>query len=422
MNDARTAEGFAAHQDRDDRSVPRSRVKRGDTSADRRGRRRASPAILSYGFRPFFLGASIYAAMAVPLWLWMLRSSIAPAGPFTGVAWHAHEMIFGYLGAVMAGFILTAVPNWTGRLPLSGAPLALLFALWIAGRVACFAVSSPIAATVLDLAFPVALSAAVWREVLAGNNWRNAPVALLITLFAAAGLLHHLGGVWPALSDVAVRLALGVAAIMIALIGGRIVPSFTRNWLVKRGAHRLPASFSRVDQAALLSTVVGALAWNIAPEQVVAGALLLLAGALLAVRLVRWRGFGTWREPIVLVLHFGYAWLAFALLALGASILVPGLIPPSAALHALTAGAVGTMTLAVMTRATLGHTGRAIETDAATLAVYLIVTVGALLRVAAPLFPAHNMTLLMAGGITWSLAFALFALRYGPMLLTKRAD
>ncbi len=422
MTTAGASEGIAGRQDGDDRSVPRMRVRRGDTSIDRRGRRRAAPPLLSYGFRPFFFGASVYAAIAVPLWLWMFRSGVGPAGPFVGVSWHAHEMIFGYLGAVMAGFILTAVPNWTGRLPLSGAPLALLFALWIAGRVACFAVGSPIAAMILDLAFPVTLSVAVWREVVAGKNWRNAPVALLITLFAFANLLHHLGGFWPALGEVAVRLALGVAALLISLIGGRIVPSFTRNWLVKQGVRSLPASFDRIDRLALVSVVAAILAWNVVPDFSISGALLVLAGGLLAVRLARWRGFGAWREPIVLILHIAYAWLAAALLLLGGSILWPDLVPQSAALHALTAGAIATMTLAVMTRATLGHAGRAIETDAATLTLYVAVTAGALLRVAAPLVPTLYMTLLVAGGTLWSLAFVLFAFRYGPMLLTKRAE
>ncbi len=422
---ADTAEGAeisVAHQEREDRSVPRNRVRRGDASIDRRGRRRAAPAILSYGFRPFFLGASVYAAVAVPLWLWMFRSGAEPAGPFTGAAWHAHEMIFGYLGAVMAGFILTAVPNWTGRLPLSGAPLAALFALWVLGRVACSTIGSPVVAMILDLAFPVMLSAAVWREVLAGRNWRNAPVALLLTLFTSASLLHHLGGFLPGLSDIAVRLALGVAAVLIALIGGRIVPSFTRNWLVKQGTRRLPASFDRIDRLTLVSVVVAVLAWNVAPDFTISGALLMLAGGLLGVRLARWRSMSTWREPIVLILHLGYAWLAVALLMLGASILWPALIPQSAALHALTAGAIATMTLAVMTRATLGHTGRAIETDGATLAIYLMVTGGALLRVAAPFLPNLYMALLTAGGTLWSLAFGVFALRYGPMLLMARVE
>ena len=366
-NDAR------AHQERADKSVPRTKVRGGDASIDRRGRVRAAHPFLSYGFRPFFLGASVYAAIAVPIWLWMFLSGTQAAGPFSGVAWHAHEMIFGYLGAVMAGFILTAIPNWTGRLPLSGAPLAVLFALWVAGRVACSTVSEPIAALVLDLAFPTMLSAAIWREVIAGKNWRNAPVALLLTLFASANLLHHLGAFWPDLAGVAVRLALGVAALLIALVGGRIVPSFTRNWLVKQGARRLPASFGRVDRVALASVAAAVLAWNVAPYRQLSGMLLSIAGLLLGLRLARWRGPSTWREPVVLVLHLGYGWLAVALVMLGWSILTPDVMPQSSALHALTAGAIATMTLAVMTRATLGHTGRAVETDAATLAIYLMV-------------------------------------------------
>ena len=196
MNDARTAEGLAAHQERDDRSVPRSRVRRGDTSIDRRGRRRAAPAILSYGFRPFFLGASVYAAAAIPLWLWMLRSGIGPAGPFTGVDWHAHEMIFGYLGAVMAGFILTAVPNWTGpaaterrasrvALRLVDRRPRRLFDRWLARR---GAVPRP--------GLPCGLSAAVWREVLVGRTGgtprsrfcsRSSPPPTCYIILAASG-------------------------------------------------------------------------------------------------------------------------------------------------------------------------------------------------------------------------------------------
>ncbi len=406
---------------REDRSVPRIRVGRGDDSIDRRGRVRNTPAILSYGFRPFFLGASIYAAAAVPLWLWMLASGTLPAGPFVGSAWHAHEMIFGYLGAVMAGFILTAVPNWTGRLPLSGRPLALLFALWVAGRVACFAVSSPIPALVLDLAFPIALSVAVWREVLAGKNWRNAPIALLITLFGAASFLHHIEALRPETDGAALRLALGVAAVLLALIGGRITPSFTRNWLVKQRTQHLPASFDKLDVAALISSAAGMVSWNLAPEHAMSGGLLALAGVLLIVRLSRWRGASTWREPMVLVLHMGYLWLGIAFLMLGCSILDPAVMPQSSALHALTAGAIATMTLAVMTRASRAHTGRAAETDAATLLIYASVTASALLRVLAPLLPDIYFGVLIVAGALWSVAFGIFAMSYGPMLLSPPA-
>jgi uncharacterized protein involved in response to NO len=402
-----------------DRSVPRTRVAAGDRSTDRRGRIRSAPAILSYGFRPFFLGGALYAAFAVPLWLWLLSSGAETAGPFSGSAWHAHEMIFGYLAAIIAGFALTAVPNWTGRLPLSGLPLAILFATWLAGRLATFTVSAPLGAFAVDIAFTATLAAAVWREVIAGKNWRNAPVALLITLFAMANALYHAGNFWLVLDGFGMRLALGVVAMLIALIGGRITPSFTRNWLAKRKAANLPASFGRIDQLALAATALGIAGWILLPTHVATGALLMGAGALLLGRLVRWKGLGTWREPIVLILHVGYFWLAVSLLMLGCSIISPDTLPESAALHALTAGAIATMTLAVMTRASRGHTGRPIEADAATIAIYVLVTAGALIRIAAPFWPDVYSVLLVAGGLTWSLSFVAFAIRYGPMLVRR---
>ena len=338
-------------------------------------------------------------------------------GVFGGSAWHAHEMIFGYLGAVIAGFVLTAVPNWTGRLPLSGLPLALLFLSWLAGRVAAFAVGDPLLAFLFDLAFPVALAASVWREVVAGKNWRNAPVAGLLPLFAVANSLHHAENLWPVLDGTGVRLALGVAATMIALIGGRITPSFTRNWLAKRKSAKLPASFGAIDRVALAATALGAAGWLFLPYHPASGILLAAAGLLLIGRLSRWHGHFTWREPIVLILHLGYLWLAVSLLLLGCSILAPDTMPQSSALHALTAGAIATMTLAVMTRASRGHTGRVIEADPATLAIYIMVSIGALLRVLAPLLPDFYMELLIAGGTLWSAAFMLFSIRYGPMLV-----
>ena len=190
--------------------MPRGRVNTGDISIDRRGRAQNVPAILSYGFRPFFLGASLHAALALPAWLLIYQTGTGPAGP--GAAWHAHEMIFGYLGAAMAGFVLTAVPNWTGRLPLSGWPLAFLFGLWFAGRVACATIAEPTYALIIDLAFPTALSAAVWREVVAGKSWRNIPIALLLTVFSIANLVHHLEAGWMDLPLDAIRLSLGMAA------------------------------------------------------------------------------------------------------------------------------------------------------------------------------------------------------------------
>ncbi len=403
------------------RSVPRARRLAGDLSRDGRGRFLTAPPILHYGFRPFFFAAALDAGVAIPLWLWLYQSGAAMAGPFAGLDWHVHEMMFGYLAAVIAGFVLTAVPNWTGRLPLSGGPLAGLVSLWVAGRLACAFVADPLPATLVDLAFPVTLAGVIWREVAAGRNWRNAPVAGLLTLFALANAGHHAETLGLAVGAVSVRLALGAAALMIALIGGRIVPSFTRNWLVKAGSDRLPASLGRIDRIALVAVAAALALWIVLPQFPTTGLALLAAGGLLALRLSRWRGLATAGEPILLVLHLGYAWLAAALALLGAAILFPESVPQAAAVHTLTAGAIGTMTLAMMTRVSLGHTGRAILADRWTVAIYAAVILGALLRVAAAFLSSSYLPLLMAGGALWSAAFLLFAIRYGPILWGPRA-
>ena len=402
-----------------DRSVLRAARKAGDTRRDGRGRVASMPPILQYGFRPFFFLAAVYAGIAVPLWLWLYTHGGVLAGPFDGLHWHAHEMVFGYLGAVLAGFILTAIPNWTGRLPLSGRPLAALVALWLAGRVAAAFIREPWVAMAVDLAFPLVLAFAVWREVVAGRNWKNAPIAAMITLFGAASALDYLGAMEILPEGLGIRLALGVGAVLIALVGGRIVPSFTRNWLVKQGATQLPASFGKPDAAAMATTILGALAWVVVPDWPGTGVLLVAAGVFLAIRMVRWRGYATTAEPIVLILHLGYAWLAAALALLGLAVMLPA-ISEGAALHALTAGAVGTMTLAVMTRASLGHTGRPIVADGSTVGVYALVTLGALLRVGAPLAGDAYLWVLSLGGFLWSAAFLLFAVRYAPVLWGRR--
>src|SRR5690606_5993109 len=251
--------------------------------------------------------------------------------------------------------------------------------------------------------------------VVAGRNWRNAPVAAMLVLFALANGVHHAETMGAVPAGAGMRLALGVAAMLIALIGGRIVPSFTRNWLAKRGSKRLPASFGALDKLALAATAAALVMWQVLPGAAVTGGLLLAAGAGLALRLARWRGLATVREPILVVLHVGYGWVVAGLALLGLAIVAPEWVPASPALHALTAGAVGTMTLAVMTRATLGHTGRATESDRWTTGIYGAVTLGAVLRVAAPFAAGdHYSHLLFASGAVWSGAFVLFVCRFGP--------
>ena len=402
-----------------DRSVPRAARKAGDMSRDSRGRLNATPPILHYGFRPFFFLAALHAGLAIPLWLAVYLGGVELPGPFEGLHWHAPEMLFGYLGAVIAGFVLTAIPNWTGRLPISGRPLALLVALWLLGRLANLLSPDPYLALAVDLAFPAMLALAVWREVVAGRNWKNAPVAVMISLFGLANGTDHAANLHFVPHDLGHQVALAVAAVLIALIGGRIVPSFTRNWLAREKAATLPASFGSVDKAALVATTVAMTAWVLAADAPLTGALLVAAGGLLGLRLMRWRGLRTLSESILFVLHLGYFWLAAALLLLGLSILMPA-VPPSAALHALTAGAVGTMTLAVMTRASLGHTGRAIVADRSVVAMYVLVTAGAVLRVAAPFADSWYIATLAAGGSLWSAGFLLFAIRYAPILWGRR--
>src|SRR6185436_13800345 len=360
----------------------------------------------SAGFRPFFLLASAWAAIAVPVWLAAYAHGYVLRGPLPAMFWHAHEMVFGFGMAAVAGFLLTAIPNWTGRLPVRGMPLALLAMLWLAGRIAMLVPG----AALLDLAFPAALIVVVARELLAGRNWRNLPMLGALALLFAGNLLFHLG-IYEGL-----RLGIATLCMMIALVGGRIVPSFTRNWLAKsRPRAKLPAPESALDRAALLVTLAALAAWVCGLATWPA----LFAGLALAARLSRWRGAATLREPLLFVLHLGYGWLAFGLVLLGASDLLPAL-PASAALHALTVGAVGTMTLAVMTRASLGHTGRALVADPATVTIYALVTLAVLLRLASPFSGAQAVLVASLSGIAWSAAFATFALHYGRFLIQEK--
>lgn len=386
------------------------------TAADRRAYR--GPKLFSYGFRPFFLAASVWAALAVPLWLLSFTGHL----PWAALSreWHIHEMLFGVLAGIVAGFLLTAVPNWTGRLPVMGAPLVALSALWLAGRLAMLAAAElGVWASVIDSAFLVVFAGVIWREVLAGRNWRNLAVCCLVTVLACANIAFHLGALAPEAAGQ--RAALGAIAMLIALIGGRVTPSFTRNWLTQRSPGPLPAPGDRADMAALILTGLAAAVWVAAPEAPLAGALLTASGLAALARLARWQGLRTLIEPLVWVLHLGYAWLGVGLTLIGLAILAPDIFPRTAGVHALTAGAVGVMTLAMMTRATRGHSGRPRVADVWTLVIYLLVNAAALVRVCAGFGGPGTTVLLATSGILWSAAYGGFALAYGPMLLGWRA-
>jgi uncharacterized protein involved in response to NO len=390
----------------------------------RKARMAASPPILRGGFRPFFLVGALWAVIALALWLFALLGGLALPSAFDPLAWHRHEMLFGFVGAMVAGFLLTAIPNWTGRLPIAGWPLATLVGLWLAGRLAVLW-SGAIglgAAALLDVGFYAVMAFVGAREILAAKN-RNLPLVAMILLFGAANATDY-AAVSGLLADgeAGFRAGIALVTVMISVIGGRIIPSFTRNWLAKQRLEQgLPGQPNRFDLAVIVFTALALLGWVLAPGAALTGAALLAAGALQLVRLARWGGWRTVSDPLLLVLHVGYLWVPAGLALLGWSVLDPA-IPRTAAVHALTAGAMATMILAVTTRATLGHTGRELRAGPATTASYVLVTLGALLRLAASLGWVGYQAGLELAGALWAGAFVLFLAAYGPILFAPRRD
>jgi uncharacterized protein involved in response to NO len=384
------------------------------TTTASRYRAYRGPALFSMGFRPFFLFAALWAAIAVPIWVATFAGWL-PAAHFNR-DWHAHEMVFGYLSAVIAGFLLTAVPNWTGRLPVTGPPLMGLVALWCAGRAAMFAPNFALAPAI-DAAFLFVFALTIGREILAGRSVRNLPVLALLTTLAIANVLSHLRAIDPAIALIGERIGVAVVSMLVALIGGRIVPSFTRNWMAKRRLQPEPAPASRFDAVALGATAPALALWVAMPTHFATGLMLTLAGVLHLARLARWQGWRTHAEPLVLILHVGYLWLSAGLLLTGLAILPLGIVPVASGLHALTAGAFG-----VMTRASLGHTGQPLTASPRISVIYVLVNIGALLRVLSPYYPDFYTVMLAASAVAWSGAFVWFAIVYAPLLLRSRVS
>ena len=374
------------------------------------------PALFSYGFRPFFLAGATWAALGVLLWLPQFFGEIALPTALAPLDWHIHEMIFGYVAAVVAGFLLTAIPNWTGRLPVCGLPLALLAALWLSGRIAIL-FSQTIGASVaaaIDLSFIVVLMLVALREVVAGSNWRNLRVLVILGVLLIGNVVFHVEVLSSGVADYGPRIGIAAVIGLIMLVGGRIVPSFTHNWIVKHNPGRLPAGFSRFDAVSLLLAAVALVAWIAAPRHPASGALLILAGAVQFLRLTRWAGDRTLADRLVLVLHVGYAFVPLGFMLIGSSALWPDVVPYSAGIHAWTTGAVGTMTLAVMTRASLGHTGQPLAASITTQAMYLLVVLAAFARIAGA-FTATTAMLHLAA-FAWIAAFGAFVVVFGPLL------
>lgn len=352
-------------------------------------------------------------------WIGALALGWDVGGRYGALNWHAHEMLFGYGSAALAGFLLTAIPNWTGRLPVSGLPLLGIVLLWLIGRAA---MASPdllgvVPAVVLESCFLPVMAAIAAREIIAGKNWKNLKILGGLVALSLANAAFHLSVLSSGEALAASRLTVGIYATLIAIVGGRIVPSFTRNWLVKAGSPKLPKPYSHFDTVAIVALAAACLAWVIAGEHIASATLAFAACLLQAIRLWRWEGWRTLDEPLLLVMHVGYAFIPFGLLCVGLSEL--GMLSPPSALHVLTVGAIGIMTFAVMTRASLGHTGRPLTASLNISLAYLALAVAAVVRPFAELIPESYHVLLEIAGTAWIVAFAMFLVEYGPMLLRR---
>ncbi len=382
----------------------------------------AGPAVLSYGFRPFFLLGSIWAGLEVLAWLPMFYGELSMATAFSPRDWHVHELLFGYVPAIIAGFLLTAIPNWTGRLPLQGAPLLGLVLTWLAGR---FAVTLSadigwIGTTFVDCAFLVLLAAAVIREIVAGQNWANLKIVALLGLLSTGNLAFHIEAHFEGIALYSTRIGIAVVIMLIMVVGGRIIPSFTRNWLMRRTPGRLPAPFGRFDIACIVLSGAGLALWTVEPAGAPTGTAMIVIALLNAMRLARWAGDRTFADRLVLILHVGFAFVPLGFLLGGLSAF--DVVAPSAGIHAWTAGAFGIMTLAVMSRASLGHTGRPLTASPGLQTVYAAAAIGAVARICAVLHPQWNDALLPVAALGWAAAFLGFAALYAPLFcLPKRA-
>ena len=375
--------------------------------------------VLALGFRPFFLAAGVAAVLGVAVWLAILTGLWPQPGHLAGTVWHAHEMLFGYLGAVIAGFLLTATRNWTGMPTATGAALAALVGLWLAGRLAPWLDLPPLAIALLDLAFPPALALALWRPLWHGPNPVNRVFLLVFAGMTLAGALVHLDALgWLAGGATrGHRLMLDLVVLVMLLVTGRVMPFFIQSAIVQSR----PRAFAWVERLTF-GVAIGLLILDlVAPFGRLAGGLAIALGLLQLIRMIGWHDRRIWTTPMLTVLYLGLIWLALGLVLDGLPAFTD--LPPRGALHALTVGAIGVVTLGMMARVTLGHTGRPMRAGSLTLAAFVLVNLAALLRGLAPLIaPTGYQSWLMIGGFCWILAFGLFLWVHAPMLTRPRAD
>ena len=394
-------------------------------TTDAAGKRRFHP-LWGRSFRPFFLGAGVYGFVVVVMWTAIWLGGLPAPAWLSPPWWHAHEMLFGLVAAAIAGFLLTAAPVWTGRPALCGRPLAVLFGIWIAGRVAMLASGALPAALVagIDLAFLPVVAGVLVHTLWGTGQRRNYAVAALVGVLALANAAVHAQalGLTSASAPRALRFTVDVVVLLIVVIGGRITPGFTTNALIRLGVNARASSRPWLDRLAVASVALLAGLDLVVPRSHASGWLAAAAGLAVAARMAGWQTLRTLRDPLVWSLHAGMAWVVMGLFLVAAGDLNQS-VPAAAGLHALTAGAMGSMILAVMTRVGLGHTGRPLILPTGALGSYLLVQTGALARIGAVFVSdlAHT-SLLLVGGRLWAAAFGLFAILYYPILTSPRPD
>ncbi|MEP2029799.1 MAG: NnrS family protein [Paracoccaceae bacterium] len=379
--------------------------------------------LFELGFRPFFLLATGFAAGAIILWMIIWPGFWVPEGPFTSVDWHAHEMLFAYSSAVIAGFLLTAIPNWTGRAPIKGWPLALLAVLWAVGRLAVFGVTGLPDGWVMaiDGSFLAVLCVVAAYQLIVSRNLRNLIVVALVALLLAANTVFHLEATMLGAADVGRRAGLAVLTLLLMLIGGRIIPSFTRNWLAKQKVETLPSPFGRFDAASLGIAAIALNFWVFKGPLGLTAAALGVASAMHLVRALRWQGLRARHSAILLMLHASYLCLPVGLALLAFS-LVWRAVDPAVGLHVLGMGAVGCMTTAVMLRASMGHTGRPLAAGPILSLAFGLILMATVFRALLPEIWLMGVSGIQISALCWVGGFGLICARIWPWLLRPRVD
>jgi uncharacterized protein involved in response to NO len=379
--------------------------------------------LFALGFRPFYTLAGIFAVAAVAVWLLSLAAVFHIGGYLPGVFWHSHEMVFGFATAVMAGFLLTAVRNWTGLPTPTGLALAALAAVWFAGRVLIIT-GPPLLAAIVDVAFIPALAAAIAAPIIRSRNQRNYKIVVILLLIALANVVFHLAlrGLLPAwLIRTTVVTALDLITLLFAIVAGRVIPAFTKN-AIPESAPRHAGWLEFLSFGSLILIIVARISDDWVPVSAMVPAVLLVIAAVShAYRLALWQPHLTVSNPLLWMMPVAYSWLPVALFL--RALAQYSVVGEAVWIHALTTGAISGLMLAMMMRSALGHTGRPLVAGGMEMGAFLVLQLAAIVRVAAGLFSeAHYLQVVVASGILWMLAFGVFLTRYLPMLARPRID